>query len=110
MAGLCKGEMIMTTGIAKKEIATFTYSGSDDMIDLRVKRIPPCPPVFKATLKLKNGQEIDAPEPWRARIWKWWYIARKGERIEMENELLVQVARQMAPPKGRVMQSYRGDR
>ena len=82
--------------IDQSMIATYTYKGRDDMIDLDSERIPRKPHKdFKATLKLKDGREVLASKSWRAKIWYWWYEERQNELIKRNNRAMVDVANSM---------------
>lgn len=84
-------------------IATYTYKGRDEMIDLDAKR-PPLKPHkdFKATLKLKDGREVPAPKSWRNKIWNWWYQERQNELIKRNNRAMVDVANSMLNQKHKI--------
>ncbi len=83
--------------VRKDEIKTFTYWGSDDMIDFGSDDIPRVHRDFKATLKLKNGTVIPATRYWRRKIWEWWYIERKQE---IKNAMLLNTTRKMVRTMG----------
>jgi hypothetical protein len=84
---------------APREVKTFTYEGSDDMIQFDQSSIPSkIPSGFKATLKLKGGEEVKAPREWRQLIWKWWYGTRKDK---IEGDMLKQALYKMEEQNGR---------
>ena len=95
----------MVLSVKKSDIKTFTYDGSDDMINLDVMKIPPVNKTFKATLKLKNGKEIPAPDEWRLKIWKWWYRERQYELIRNQNRAFVDVANSMLNQRHKIRYS-----
>lgn len=84
--------------VKTSDIVSFTYDGNDSMLGSWGSdddKIPKCHPDFKATLKLKNGTEIDAPPKWRSKIWKWWITER---REEVGRNILLQASRDMLRP------------
>ena len=89
--------------IDKSMIATFTYKGRDDMIDLDSDNVPRKPHKnFKATLKLKDGRELPASKSWRNKIWNWWYQERQAELIKRSNRSMVDVANSMLNQKHKI--------
>lgn len=81
--------------IEREDIRTFTYEGTDAMINFKSDKLPKVPKDFKATVKLKNGKEVTAPKEYRDQIWHWWYLFRKDE---LSRNLLHQVANDMLSP------------
>jgi hypothetical protein len=89
--------------IDQSMIATYTYKGRDDMIDLNSEKIPQKPHKdFKATLKLKDGREVLASKSWRTKIWYWWYEERQNELIKRNNRAMVDVANSMLNQKHKI--------
>ena len=84
------------------EIVTFTYDGRDDMIDLDAEKIPPVHKSFKATLKLKDGREVEPSKAWRNKIWNWWYHERYNELVKRNNRAMVDVANSMLNQKHKI--------
>ena len=80
--------------ITKNNIKTFTYEGRDDMIDFKNPEVPSVHKDFKATLKLKDGTEVEATRVWRKRIWTWWY---KERREEITKNVLIAFSKSVTP-------------
>lgn len=84
------------------EVVTFTYDGRDDMIDTGSEKIPRVHKDFKATLKLKDGREVEPSKTWRSKIWNWWYGERYNELVKRNNRALVDVANSMLNQKHKI--------
>lgn len=81
--------------INNEDIVSYTYDGTDSMIDFNSEKVPPVNLKFKAKLRLKNGKLVEAPPEWRKKIWNWWYNTRKDE---IQTNILVQVKNDMLAP------------
>jgi hypothetical protein len=90
--------------INKKNIASFIYDGTDDMLGSFDSEtpVPRVHPKFKAQLWLKNGKLVDAPVKWRRLIWAWWI---QNRRTEVMNNALIQVKEDML--RSNIPQAYR---
>ena len=89
--------------IQKSDIVSFTYDGSDDMIDLKTDKVPKTPHKnFKSMLKLKDGSMVVPPDSWMKKIWNWWYNERRNELITKSNHVMVDVANSMLNQKHKI--------
>jgi hypothetical protein len=84
--------------ITQDMVKTYTYDGSDDMINLDSEDIPKVHKKFKATLKLKDGRTVPAPREWREMIWKWWYNSRYDELVRQSNHAFIDMATSLLAP------------
>ncbi|RPI84180.1 MAG: hypothetical protein EHM34_04100 [Nitrosopumilales archaeon] len=78
--------------VKQSDISSVMYEGADSMLGKSFavdSPISKCHPDFKAQLRLKNGDVVDAPPKWRRKIWMWWISNR---RSEVMNDVLIQVS------------------
>lgn len=88
--------------ITREMIKTYTYDGSDDMININSNKVPKVNEKFKCKLLLKNGKTIKAPDEWRSLIWNWWYQHRLHELIRYSNRKMVDVANSLLKQKNKI--------